>query len=182
MSERVLNQAIYSLIKELEVWTGRKVKGGEGYKCKHGEKCECGAKCKCECEAKYECKHEARAHSEIHKVFSVHSLLICMYRWYKYKGYVRYRCCGVSTIDHVISRKTNGVHKRGSWSGDGLWDNGDISCGLLIAQWDNAHDLMSLPMPGHTKPKRVMWGMKGAVKWGACVLHLRPMTTMIKCL
>ena len=58
MSEKVLNQAVYSLIKELEVWTDRRVKGEA--RCKCGAKCEHGAKCKCE--------HEARAQSEICQV------------------------------------------------------------------------------------------------------------------
>ena len=173
MSERVLNQAVYSLIKELEEWTGRRVKGGARCKCKHGAKCK---KCKHECEVK--------AQSEMCPVGCILFIpfFICMYRWYKYKGYGRCGRCGASAVDHMISSKTNGVHKRGSWSDDELWDNGDVSCGSLIARWDNACDLMSLPRPGHIKPRRVMWGMKGAVKWSACVLHLRPMTRMIKCL
>ena len=49
-----MNQAVYSLIKELEVQTGRRVKGE--------------ARCKCECGAKCECEHEARAQSEMHKM------------------------------------------------------------------------------------------------------------------
>ena len=57
MSERVPNQAVYSPIKELEVQTGRRVKGGVRCKCKCRAKCKCGAKCECEREAKYECKH-----------------------------------------------------------------------------------------------------------------------------
>ena len=55
MSERVLNQAVYSLIKELEVQTDRRVKGEA--RCKRGARCKCGAKCEHEC--------EARAQSEI---------------------------------------------------------------------------------------------------------------------
>ena len=51
MTERVLNQAVYSLIKELEVQTDRRVKGE--------------ARCKCECGAKCEHEPEARAQSEI---------------------------------------------------------------------------------------------------------------------
>ena len=74
MSERVLNQALYSLIKELEVQTGRRVKGEARCKCKceHGVRCECGAKC----------KHEARAQSEICLVGCILFIffLICMYR------------------------------------------------------------------------------------------------------
>ena len=62
MSERVLNQAVYSLIKELEVLTGRRVKRGARCKCEH----ECGAKCKCRVKCKCEC--EARAQSEICQV------------------------------------------------------------------------------------------------------------------
>ena len=56
----MLNQAVYSLIKELEVRTGRRVKGEVRYKCKSGVKCKRGVKCKCEC--------EARAQSEICQV------------------------------------------------------------------------------------------------------------------
>ena len=41
MSERVLNQAVYSLIKELEVQTDRRVKGEARCKCEHG----CRARC-----------------------------------------------------------------------------------------------------------------------------------------
>ena len=200
MSERVLNQAVYSLIKELGVWTDRRVKGGVRCKCEHGEKCEHSAKCKhgakCKCGPKCKCGAKVQVWGwsvsvsmrQRYKVRCVRwgvfclSLFTCMYRWYKYKGYGRCRCCSANTIDCMISSKTNGVHKRGSWSGDRLWDNGDISCGLLIVWWDNACDLMSLPRPGHRKPRRVMWGMKGAVKWGACMLHLKPMTRMIKCL
>ena len=186
MGERVLNQAVYSLIKELEVWTDRREKGEGGVRCK----CKCSAKCKCrmKCKCKAWGKVWVQAWGKCIQwdtygwVFSVHLLFICMYGWYKYKGYGRCGCCSMSTIDCVISSKTNGVYKRGSWSGDGLWDNGGISCGFLIVWWDNACDLMSLPRPGHINPRRVMWGMKEAVEWGACVLHLRPMTRMIKCL
>ena len=74
MSERVLNQALYSLIKELEVRTGRRVKGEARCKCKceHGARCECRAKC----------EHEARAQSEICLVGCILFIffLICMYR------------------------------------------------------------------------------------------------------
>ena len=74
MSERVLNQALYSLIKELEVRTGRRVKGEVRCKCKceHGARCECRAKC----------EHEARAQSEICLVGCILFIffLICMYR------------------------------------------------------------------------------------------------------
>ena len=53
MSERVLYQAVYSLIKELEVQTDRRVKGEVKCKCERGVKCEC------------EHEHEAKAQSEI---------------------------------------------------------------------------------------------------------------------
>ena len=52
MSVRVLNQAVYSLIKELEVLTGRRVK--------RGARCKCRMKC--------EHEREARAQSEICQV------------------------------------------------------------------------------------------------------------------
>ena len=65
MSERVLNQAVYSLIKELEVQTDRRVKGEVRCKCEHecGVRCKCGAKCACGVKCEHE--HEARAQSEI---------------------------------------------------------------------------------------------------------------------
>ena len=70
MSERVLNQAVYSLIKELEVQIGRGVKGEVRCKCehKHGVRCEHGC--------------EARAQSEICKIGCILFVpsLICMYR------------------------------------------------------------------------------------------------------
>ena len=63
MSERVLKQAVYSLIKELEVRTDRRVKGEVRCKCecRHGARCEHGVKCK----HGAKCKREARAQSEI---------------------------------------------------------------------------------------------------------------------
>ena len=78
MSERVWNQAVYSLIKELEVRTGRRVKGEA--RCKRGAKCEHGVRCKHR--AKCEHEHEARAQSEIHKMGCILfiSFFICMYR------------------------------------------------------------------------------------------------------
>ena len=150
MSERVLNQTVYSLIKELGMWTGRRVKG---VRCK----CKCSVKCKHEvkCEHGAKCEHGWGKRCEVSCVrwgVFCSPFFICMYRWYKYKGYGRCRRCSVNTIECMISSKTKGVHKRGSWSGDGLWDN--VSCGLLIAQWDSAHDLMSLPRPRHIKPRR----------------------------
>ena len=85
---KVWNQAVYSLIKELEVRTGRRVKGEAGCKCKskcrvrceRGAKCECGVRC--ERRAKCEHEHEARAQSEIHKMGCILfiSFFICMYR------------------------------------------------------------------------------------------------------
>ena len=70
MSERVLNQAVYSLIKELEVQTDRRVKGEVRCKCK----CKHGARCECEC--------EARAEGEICLMGCILFVLflICMYR------------------------------------------------------------------------------------------------------
>ena len=76
MSERVLNQAVYSLIKELEVQTDRRVKGEARCKCKceHGARYEHGVRCKCKC--------EARAKGEICLVGCILFvlILICMYR------------------------------------------------------------------------------------------------------
>ena len=76
MSERVLNQAVYSLIKELEVQTDRRVKGEVRCKCKckRGARCKCGVRCECEC--------EARAEGEICLMGCILFILflICMYR------------------------------------------------------------------------------------------------------
>ena len=66
MSERVLNQAVYSLIKELEVQTDRRVKGEVRCKCKCSVRCKCGVRC--EHGAKCEREREARAQSEICQV------------------------------------------------------------------------------------------------------------------
>ena len=68
MSERVLDRAVYSLIKELEVQTGRRVKGEARCKCecKRGARCECGVKCERGVKCEHEC--EARAQSEIRKM------------------------------------------------------------------------------------------------------------------
>ena len=67
MSERVLNQAVYSLIKELEVETDKRVK--EEARCKCKCKCKCGTRCEHEvrCERGAKCEHEceARPQSEI---------------------------------------------------------------------------------------------------------------------
>ena len=73
MSERVLNQAVYSLIKELEVKTDRRVKGEA--RCEHRAKCEHRVKCKHE--------REARAQSEICPVgciLFIPPFFICMYK------------------------------------------------------------------------------------------------------
>ena len=70
----MLNQAVYSLIKELEVQTDRRVKGEVRCRCKHecGVRCKCGVKCehrgKCKCGARCKCECEARAQSEICQV------------------------------------------------------------------------------------------------------------------
>ena len=79
MSERVLNQAVYSLIKELEVQTDRRVKGEVRCKCEHSARC--GVRCKHG--VKCECEHEARAQSEICQVGCI--LFVPLFFIYMYR-------------------------------------------------------------------------------------------------